>query len=90
MGANRQNVQRIVHDLAKEGLVTLAANPHHRRASLIVLTDQGKQTFAAAMGRQAPWINQLAEGLRCEDIARTHHLMAALRRNLESVEEQVG
>ena len=32
LGANRQNVQRIVNDLATEGLVAFAANPHHRRA----------------------------------------------------------
>lgn len=90
MGANRQNVQRIVNDLAKEGLVMLAANPHHRRASLIVLTDKGKQTFDAAMGLQAPWINQLAEGLRVEDIETTHDIITALRQKLEGPEEQNG
>ena len=36
MGANRQNVQRIINDLEREGLVTFAPNPHHRRAQLIV------------------------------------------------------
>jgi DNA-binding MarR family transcriptional regulator len=38
LGANRQNVQRIVNDLHKEGLVAFEANPHHRRAQLVVLT----------------------------------------------------
>ena len=32
MGANRQNVQRIVNDLEMEGLVAFEPNPHHRRA----------------------------------------------------------
>src|ERR1700742_2468266 len=32
LGANRQNIQRIVNDLAKEGLVEFQPNPHHRRA----------------------------------------------------------
>src|ERR1043166_9691921 len=32
LGANRQNVQRIVNDLHTEGLVAFKANPHHRRA----------------------------------------------------------
>src|SRR5579871_7075473 len=40
MGGNRQNVQRIINDLQKIGLVTLEVNPHHRRASLVVLTDK--------------------------------------------------
>ncbi len=39
LGANRQNVQRIVNDLSKDGLVALEANPHHGRALLVVLTD---------------------------------------------------
>ena len=36
LGANRQNVQRIVNDLQHEGLVTLEPNPHHKRAHLVV------------------------------------------------------
>jgi DNA-binding MarR family transcriptional regulator len=83
MGANRQNVQRIVHDLAKEGLVAFAPNPHHRRAQLIVLTDKGKEAFDAAMRLQAPWFNTLSEGLQVDDIKATHSLMTALRRKLE-------
>lgn len=39
-GANRQNVQRIVNDLHKEGLVTFEPNPHHRRAQLVALTEK--------------------------------------------------
>ena len=63
LGANRQNVQRIINDLHKEGLVAFEANPHHRRAQLVILTDKGKQTFEAAMRLQAPWINGLSDGL---------------------------
>ena len=37
MGANRQNIQRIANDLEKEGLVAFRANPHHRRAQLVIL-----------------------------------------------------
>jgi DNA-binding MarR family transcriptional regulator len=83
MGANRQNVQRIVNDLATEGLVTFQTNPHHRRAQLVVLTEKGEQTFDAAMRLQAPWINKLSEGLQVEDIETTHGVMTALRRKLE-------
>src|SRR6201994_2212454 len=63
MGGNRQNVQRIVNDLQKLGLVTLEVNPHHRRASLVVLTDNGRRTFGEANRMQAPWANGLSEGL---------------------------
>ena len=83
MGANRQNVQRIINDLAKEGLVAFQANPHHRRAQLVALTEKGKQTFDAAMRLQAPWINKLSQGLQVKDIERAHGMMIALQRKLE-------
>ncbi|MBV8187501.1 MAG: winged helix-turn-helix transcriptional regulator [Alphaproteobacteria bacterium] len=86
MGANRQNVQRIVNDLHREGLVAFAANPHHRRAQLVVLTDKGKRTFDAAMRLQAPWINRLSEGLSAKDIAAFHRTILALRQKLEASE----
>src|SRR5437868_1334696 len=60
LGANRQNVQRIVNDLFEEGLVAFAPNPHHRRAQLVVLTAKGKKAFEAAMDLQAPWVDGLS------------------------------
>jgi DNA-binding MarR family transcriptional regulator len=84
MGANRQNVQRIINDLEKDGLVAFEANPHHRRAQLVVLTDKGRQTFDAAMRLQVPWINSLSEGLAVKDLQTMHKLIIALRRRLES------
>ncbi|WBL81610.1 MarR family transcriptional regulator [Bradyrhizobium xenonodulans] len=87
LGANRQNVQRIVNDLHAEGLVAFEANPHHRRAQLVVLTDKGKRTFGAAMNLQAPWVNGLAEGLAVKDLQTVHRVVTALRNKLESNDE---
>ena len=83
MAGNRQNIQRIVNDLAEEGLVAFQTNPHHRRAQLVVLTEKGKQTFDAAMRLQAPWVNKLSEGLQVKDLEATHRVIAALRQKLE-------
>jgi DNA-binding MarR family transcriptional regulator len=84
LGANRQNVQRIVNDLAKEGLIAFEANPHHRRAQLVVLTEKGKRTFDAAMRLQSPWVNGLSVGLAMKDIETTGAVARALRRKLEA------
>ncbi len=84
LGANRQNVQRIVNDLEKEGLVTFEANPHHRRAQLAVLTAKGRETFDAAMRLQAPWANSLSDGLAVEDLETAHRIVAGLRKKLEA------
>src|SRR5580700_6733216 len=87
LGANRQNVQRIVNDLHKEGLVAFETNPHHRRAQLVVLTDKGRRAFDAAMGLQAPWINGLSDGLLVKDIKTVHRVIAALQKKLEGKDE---
>ncbi|RXH36655.1 MarR family transcriptional regulator [Bradyrhizobium nanningense] len=87
LGANRQNVQRIVNDLHAEGLLTFEANPHHRRAQLVVLTDKGRRAFDAAMALQAPWVNGLSEGLSVKDLQTVHRVVTALRKKLESHED---
>ena len=87
LGANRQNVQRIINDLHEDGLVTFETNPHHRRAQLVVLTDKGRQTFEAATRLQIPWVNNLSDGLLVKDIETVRRVMAALRNKLESNDE---
>ena len=88
LGANRQNVQRIVNDLHSEGLVGFETNPHHRRAQLVILTDKGKETYDTAMRLQAPWVNELSEGLAVKDIQTVHRVMMALRQKLEGNEPE--
>ncbi|MGY6710100.1 MAG: MarR family winged helix-turn-helix transcriptional regulator [Rhizobiaceae bacterium] len=83
LGANRQNVQRIVNDLHKEGLVEFQPNPHHRRAHLVVLTDKGRRAYEAAINAYNPRVNALAEGLSLEEIRTAHRVVAALRDRLE-------
>ena len=83
LGANRQNVQRIINDLHKDGLVAFETNPHHRRAQLVVLTDRGRRAFDGAMDLQAPWVNELADGLLVKDIGTVRRVVTALRMKLE-------
>ena len=87
LGANRQNVQRIVNDLAEEGLVSFEVNPHHRRAQLVVLTDKGRQAFDAAMGLQTPWVNRLSDGLTVEEIEVAQRVIVRLLKNLEDMND---
>src|ERR1700751_3694681 len=54
LGANRQNVQRIINDLEREGLVAFETNPHHRRAQLVMLKETGQGAFNKGMEVQAP------------------------------------
>ena len=87
LGANRQNVQRIVNDLARDGLVVFETNPHHRRAQLVVLTDKGRQVYDAAGRLQVPWVNGLSDGLSVKEIEIAHRVIGALRDRLEGTGE---
>lgn len=69
MGLARQSVQRIVDLLADKGLVRFEANPHHRRAKLVVLTDEGRAAARAAGAKQQPWARALAAALDPERVA---------------------
>lgn len=83
LGANRQNVQRIVNDLQHEGIVTFESNPHHKRAHLVVLTEKGREIFEAAINAYNPRVEALAEDFPLEDIQTAHRVVAALRDKLE-------
>jgi DNA-binding MarR family transcriptional regulator len=83
LGASRQNVQRIVNDLEKEGHVVFETNPHHRRAQLVVMTDKGRKAFDDAMRLWAPRADHLADGLLVDDIKSAHRVITALRKKLE-------
>jgi DNA-binding MarR family transcriptional regulator len=68
MGLTRQAVQRVADELEAEGFVAYTTNPHHRRAKLVVLTEQGTRAVRAAARRQSPWINGLVAGVSIRDI----------------------
>jgi DNA-binding MarR family transcriptional regulator len=88
MGLTRQAVQRLVNELAREGLVRFEPNPHHQRAKLVVLTRRGKTAFAGAMKRWEPWAGSLAEGLSLRDIKAASAMLRAIRQRLG--QEQTG
>lgn len=82
MGLTRQSVQRVVDDLAAEGLVRFEPNPHHRRAKLVALTDDGRRAYDAAMERHTGWSDRLARGLKPTTFAAAAALMRELRARL--------
>ena len=83
MGLSRQGVQRIANELEKEGLIAFEPNPHHRRASLVVLTDTGRDTYAVADHRQTEWVNAISSDFDIEEIQCALRVMLAMRNRLE-------
>ena len=83
MGLRRQSVQRTVNSLRSSGFVSLLANPNHRRAKLIEMTETGYHALEEVYRRQCSWVNELAIGISSEDLDRTLKTMAAVRSRLE-------
>ncbi|KUM79204.1 MarR family winged helix-turn-helix transcriptional regulator [Streptomyces curacoi] len=52
MALSRQFVQRMVNEAAAKGWVEITPNPAHQRSSLIRLTEEGRATIAAILGRE--------------------------------------
>ena len=88
MGLNRQGVQRIVDEMADDGLLAFGPNPHHRRAKLVTMTDKGRATYAAAGRLQVPWVNALADRLDPQDIDGAMRLLETLRKRLEKMQAE--
>lgn len=88
MGLNRQGVQRIVNELAGDGIVAFHDNPHHRRAKLVVMTGKGQAAYEAATKLQRPWVEALANGLAAEKVSDCLRLVEILRHRLEAEVDQ--
>jgi DNA-binding MarR family transcriptional regulator len=73
LGLTRQSVQETTDAMEREGLVTLADNPHHRRARLVTPTARGRRALADLQPRQ----DQFA------DLMGAQHTVAALRATLD-------
>jgi DNA-binding MarR family transcriptional regulator len=90
MGLTRQAVQRLANEMEHDGLVRFAVNPHHRRAKLVVLTPRGEAAYGAAMKRQSPWAEALAQGLTAQQIASATTILKRLRQRLEDTQSDEG
>jgi DNA-binding MarR family transcriptional regulator len=83
---SRQFVQRMVNEAAARGLVEAAANPSHRRSSLIGLTDAGRAVITAVVDRERAVLRQVGGDLTEADLDGCVRVLSRLLRLLDSVE----
>ena len=84
MGLTRQSVQRIADLLVEKGMAAYAENPAHRRAKLLIATDEGVEAVRAINPQHAVTARRLAAEIGAERLAEVltgmHELSAALDR----------
>jgi DNA-binding MarR family transcriptional regulator len=79
---SRQNIQVSVNRLRARGLVSLSANPAHKRSALVELTDRGRSTLAAIVQQQAKSTAALLPYVTESRLVRAARLLRQLRQLL--------
>ena len=84
MALSRQSVQRIANELESQGILRFEPNPHHRRAKLVLLTEQGRALLRCC--RQAPEAvgERPRKRLANRQVEAARDLLRTLRRRLEN------
>jgi DNA-binding MarR family transcriptional regulator len=84
MGLTRQAVQRLVDDMAGDGLVEFAENPGNTRSMHLLLTTAGKATYHNALEREWQWINAIAADLNTEQITCAIALLERITKKMQN------
>tara|TARA_R110000824_G_scaffold37553_4_gene115485 strand:- start:12550 stop:12942 length:393 start_codon:yes stop_codon:yes gene_type:complete len=83
LGHPRQVVQRAANRLSELGLISFVDNPEHKRASLIVATDDGRKIKAADHKRAQAVTDALLTRIDQADFAKAADLLHAIRTEIE-------
>jgi DNA-binding MarR family transcriptional regulator len=75
LGLARQSVQRVADVLEAAGLVHYEDNPRHRRARLVILTNEGRTALTAIQAAQRPWANDIGSEVGERDLRRATALL---------------
>jgi DNA-binding MarR family transcriptional regulator len=84
VGLTRQAVQRLVDDMAGDGLVEFAENPGNARSMHLLLTTAGKATYHDALEREWQWTNAIAEDLDMEQITCAVALIEGITKKMQT------
>lgn len=80
------NVTGIVDRLVSEGLVTRARRNGDRRTSMVRLTDEGSQSFAAIAAAHEDWVGELLGDVSEDEARRLTGMLKSFRSNWEGRE----
>ncbi|MEW6631175.1 MAG: MarR family transcriptional regulator [Pseudomonadota bacterium] len=80
------NVTGIVDRLVSEGLVTRARRNGDRRTSMVRLTEEGSQSFAAIASAHESWVGELLGTVSEDEARRLTGMLKSFRSNWEGRE----
>ncbi|MFF4363230.1 MarR family winged helix-turn-helix transcriptional regulator [Streptomyces sp. NPDC001604] len=86
LALSRQFVQRMVNDAAAQGWVEAIPNPAHQRSSLIRITDEGRATMTAILGREHHLNRQVGGDLTDAELRATVRVLREMLKALDHVD----
>jgi DNA-binding MarR family transcriptional regulator len=84
LGLSRQAIQRVADTLVDAGLLTLADNPDHQRAKLLVATDSARRAQGEADRLSRSWAERTIRGMATSDIDHATETLRELRTRIEA------
>ena len=84
LGHARQVVQRATNSMIEKGLIAHGSNPDHKRAPLLLATDEGKATKALADTRAIAAANGLLQDIDSDKCERLTDELRSLRHEIEN------
>ena len=86
LALSRQFVQRMVNDAAAQGWVEVVPNPAHQRSSLIRLTEEGRATITAVLGREHYLNRQVGGDLTDAEVRATVRVLREILKTFDHVD----
>ncbi len=81
-GVTRQHIQALVDALAGRGLVSLEANPAHRRSALVELAGPGRKAIERMRDRERRFFDGIDMGRKPDEIRRAAETLRSVRQAL--------
>jgi len=78
LGVSRQAVQRVTNDLVREEFMIYGANPHHKRAKLVLLTGKGKRVYKKVDKKYNRWANATSKAFELTELQSVRQSLQAL------------
>jgi DNA-binding MarR family transcriptional regulator len=78
----RQHIQTLVNALLRLHLVSIEANPAHRRSALVHLTAEGQKTIERMRRRERKHLERIDPGRSAAEVRRSAETLKAVREAL--------
>jgi DNA-binding MarR family transcriptional regulator len=74
----RQHIQKLVNELAADGLVEMIDNPAHKRSRLVTITRKGRAHYNAVSRRIGQMTEELAAGIPVSELRQAERVVAQI------------